>query len=557
MAISSSRVVYFGIITIITALLLAPPPVRGQQWSDPGPGEIIKQAMVQAQRAPAQVNKRVELTLEQAVERALDHNLDIAVERLNPPLWDLEIAEVNASYRPTFTTDLSSASRTNPQTSQLDGAGRGPSEDFVLTDTSTIDAGVSQAVPWRGGSYEVNWNNSRTDTTNVFSSFNPGYRSAFLASYRQPLLRGFTTDSTRQQLQVTKINRQISDIDLRQTVTNTLADVRNAYWDLAYAVQAVGVQQQTLDLAEKLVQDNRARVEIGTMAPIDIVQSQAEAAARRESLAQAEQRLRTNELALKRLIVGGTGDEVWQAQIIPVDRPTFNPQPIDIEEAIRTAEAQHTNLARTRYQLDINNVNLGALRNETLPSLDVVGAFQLQGQGGDRFLRLGFGGPPVGVIPGGFGDAIDQIIDADFPVWSLQLQLSYPLGGSSADAQYARAKLQVQQTQAELRQMELQIASEVTNTALQVESIVKRIEAAAAARELAQRQLEAEQSKFEVGISTSFFVVQAQRDLATAQDTELRALLDYQKALIDFERAQKTSLSDAEITIISGGDGGG
>ena len=148
--------------------------------------------------------------------------------------------------------------------------------------------------------------------------------------YTQPLLRGFKTDNQRRQLIVSQINRDISDIDLEETIANTLADVRAAYWDLSYAVAAVGVQEQALELAEQLVRDNQARVEIGTLAPIDVVQAQSEAASRRQLLAQAEQTLRTSELTLKRLLVAGTTDELWNAELTPSDQPFISPTPIDI-----------------------------------------------------------------------------------------------------------------------------------------------------------------------------------------------------------------------------------
>ena len=533
---------------IITGLLFAAAlPASAQQVREARIAELIDQARAHVAQLPPTTAPQIDLSLDEAVERALRRNLDIAVERLNPQLMDLQIARVNAFYRPMLTTSFSNSSRTNPSSSQLDGG------LAVVQDTATVSTSVSQSVPWGGGDFQISWNNNRNETNNVFSSFNPSYRANFQASYTQPLLRGFAIDSTRQQLQVTQINRELSDVDLRQTIANTLAEVPNAYWDLAYASQAVEVQRQSLELAEQLVRDNRARVEIGTMAPIDIVQSQSEAAARRQSLAEAQQNLRTAELALKRLIVQGTDDELWQARISARDRPPFNPEPIDLEAAVRTALDQRTDLTRSRRQLDINNINLRALRDETLPSLDLVGSYQLQGQGGTRTIRSDLGGDVVAAIPGSFGDAIRQLFEADFPVWSVQLQLNYPIGQSAADASYAQARVQIQQTQAQLRQLELQVVTEVTNAALQLESLLERIEAAQVARELAEQQLDAEQSKFQVGMSTNFFVVQAQRDLATAQDTELRALLDYQKALVDFERSQQTSLSGAGITIVSGG----
>ncbi|MEO2195124.1 MAG: TolC family protein, partial [bacterium] len=167
-----------------------------------------------------------------------------------------------------------------------------------------------------------------------------------------------------------------------------------------------------------------------------------------------------------------------------------------------------------------------------------------------RFLRSGLGGSVTTEIPGGISDAFNQLFDAKFPVWTVQLNVSYPLGQSAADAALARAQLQTQQVQAQLRQLNLQVATEVTNAVVQIEAIARRIDAAIAARELAQEQLDAEQSRFEAGLTTNFFVVQAQRDLSTAQDTELRAILDQQKALVELDRVQRTSLSNAGISII-------
>jgi outer membrane protein len=487
---------------------------------------------------------QTDLTLEDAIARALERNLDIAVERLNPQVVDLTLAQALSAYRPTFNTSLSTNQSTSPSSTQLDGG------EAVVADRAVFNSGLTQAIAWGGGSYTIDFDNNRQASTNAFSSFNPSYRSTVQASYTQPFLRGFKIDSTRQQIEVTRINRDIADIDLRQTLTNTVSSVQNAYWDLVYATQTLAVQQQALELAETLIRDNEARVEIGTMAPIDIVQARSEAAARRQALAQAEQNLATAELTLKQLIVGGTDDEYWAATLNPVDLPELDVQPIDLETAIRSALNERTDIARSRRQLDINNVNLSTMSNNRLPAVDLVGSYQLQGQGGTRFTRSGLGGSVLDQVPGGVSDAFNQIFDADFPVWTVQLNVSYPIGQSAADATYARARIQVQQVQAQLRQLALQIATEVTNAVVQIQGISRRIEASIAARELAEEQLAAEQSKFGAGMSTNFFVVQAQRDLATAQDTELRAILDQQKALVEFERVQRTSLSQAGVSII-------
>lgn len=535
-----------AVAAVALAVLLKLPAAAVAQ---PSPADRVDDLLAQARARLAAVQSpgagpRVDLTLDEAVARALERNLDLAVQRLNPQVFDLNLAQQLAAYRPTFDTNFQNNSRTNPSQTQLDGG------LSVVSDTVSLNSGVSQEVGWGGGRYQVNFNNNRSESTNFFTSFNPSYRSTVQASYTQPLLRGFRIDPIRQGIQVTRINRDIADIDLRQTITNTVSAVRDAYWELVYATRSVEVQQQALELAEALVRDNEARVEIGTLAPIDVVQARSEAAARRQTLAQAEQALATAELVLKQLIVEGTGDEYWRATLNPIDLPTLSPAPIDLEATVRRALDERTDLERSRRQLDINEVNLSSMRNQRLPSVDLTGSYQLQGQGGTRFLRSGLGGAVLTEIPGGINDAFDQLVDLDYPVWTVQLNVSYPIGPSAADAAYARAQLQTRQVEAQLRQLELQVATEVTNAVLQIRAIARRIEAATAARELAEEQLAAEQSRFDAGLSTNFFVVQAQRDLSTAQDTELRAILDQQKALIELDRVQRTSLSQAGIQII-------
>ena len=492
----------------------------------------------------------VELTLDDATARALERNLDIAVERLNPQLQDLNLARIRAAYRPTATSAIGHRAVVNPPTSQLNGG------LIVQNDTSTYNGGVSQALRWGGGDLSLQFNNNKQITSNIFANFNPTFNTSFNATLVQPLLRDFLIDGTRQQLKVTAINRDISELQLRGTLATTVANVRNAYWELLYAVQAVDVARGSLDLAQKLVADNRARVEVGTMAPLDVVQAEAEAATRGGALAQAEQTLGTAELSLKRLIVSGTEDPLWRSSITPIDRPEFRNEPLDVEAAVRTSLDMRTDLAQARKTIDSNDVTMRFLRNQTLPGVDLTATYSAQGLGGTQFVRqgTGLGSTVIDTIPLGYAKAWSTLTGRDYPTWNLQLNVSYPIGASATDASYARARVQRNQSAAQLRALELQVATEVTNAALQVESSLKRYEAALVARELAQTRLGAEQSRFEVGLSTNFFVVQAQRDLATAQNSELRALLDYRRAQVDFARVQEAPASrGGGITAIQAG----
>ncbi len=491
------------------------------------------------------------LKIDEAVQRALERNLDIAVERLNPQTFDLSIAGLEATYRPTFTSTVGYRDANQFTTSQTAGA------DILNTATFTGNTGLSQNFKWGGGNATVAFNNNRVANSNRFATRNPTLNSGLTATLIQPLLRGFRTDSSRTTLKVTRLNQRISETQLKSTLTNTLSTVRNAYWDLVYAVQAVEAAQRSYELATRLVADNRTRVEIGTMAPIDVVQAEAEAATRRQTLVQARAARRTADLALKRLIVSGTDDEAWKSELNPVDRPAFTPAPVDVDAAVRRALEQRTDVAQVKNQVEMNHAQLKLLTDQTLPGLDLTASYGLSGIGGTQFVRSGLGGTVTEVIPGGFADALRTLRNIDAPTWNLAVTFSYPIGASSADASLARARIQLQQAQAQIKQLELQIATEVTNAALTLQSNGERVQAASVARELAEKRLEAENSKFEVGMSTNYFVVQAQRDLADAQNTELRAIADYNKSVVEFERVQQTSLSRANITLVSGGSGGG
>ena len=556
-----------GSIWIFTAALAfaaLPTPGWAQQVSDARLRELMAQAaqrvasgdldVQQTTRAAGETTPTLRLTLDDAVKFALDRNLDIAVQRLNPQINDIAVLSVKSVYNPTLTSTIGPQSATILPSSQTQlGVG-----GAAVTETMTFNGGVAQSLPWGGGNFSAALNNFRRSSTSNNSLFNPLFRSAWSFSYNQPILRNFQIDSTRQQLAVTKLNRDISDVQLRATITNTLSNVRNAYWDYVFAVQAVDVAQKSVDLAMKLVQDNQTRVEVGTMAPIDVVQAQSQAATARQNLAAAQQTMRTSELVLKRLIVSGTEDPNWSVMLDPVDRPEFAPQAIDLEAAIRNALSQRTDVEIAKKSMQANDVTLRFLRDQLKPQADLSLAYVPQGLGGTQLNRQSngtLGSTVVSTIPGGIGDAFSSLFHNNYPQWTAQVNFSYPLGTSSQEASVARARVQLSQVQAQIKQVELQVATDVTNAAVSARSNVERVEAAQAARELAQKQLEAETSKFEVGMSTNYNVIQSQRDLATAQNNELQAILNYRKSLVELERLQQTTLQNLNVTVINAGGG--
>jgi outer membrane protein TolC len=501
---------------------------------------LISQAMQQTGQppvaapvaAPDQAGPTMNLTEQEAVARATDRNLTLISERITPQTWDYTMAATRANYQMNLTSSVSNQSQVQLTTDVFSGGSR------VTTDTQSWSAGLTQNVWKGGGNYSLNWTNNRRDSDSQSSTFNPSFTTGLQARFTQPLLRNFRIDSTRAQILTNEISQDIAELNLSASEVSVLAQVRNAYWELVYARQAVEAAQESLELATKLVGDNRARVEIGTMAPIDVVQAQAEEASRRQQLVTAQATLRNNELALKRLIVSGTDDELWRATIVPVDRPVVTAQPLDLEGAVTSALSRRTDLAITKKNLESTDITLRTLQNQTLPDLNLIGQYNLTGQGGTSLERNRLTGDIINSFPGGYGDALRAITGFDAPQWNIQVQFAYPIGTSANEANAARQRLLRRQTESSLKATELQIATEVTGAALSVRNSLEALQASTVSRELAEQRLQAVQSKFDVGMSTNFEVVQAQRDLNDARNSELRQQLNYQRALVDFQRVQ-------------------
>jgi outer membrane protein TolC len=490
-----------------------------------------------AAAAQPQVQVR-RLTADDAVRAALENNLGIQVARIDPLIEDLSIVQARAAWAPNFTTTLQTSNTDTPSNSFLSGA-QGP----VLSDNRVAsNVGVEQILKW-GGHYTLGWDGSRSTTTNIFSNFSPQLRSSLAFTYEQPLLRGFGIDAFRQQLLVSEKNRELADETLREQVTTTTRNVRNTYWTLAATIASLDVQRQSLALAQESLRNTRARVEIGTTPPIDIVEAESEVAAREEAVIVAEAQIETAQDALRSLIYDPSAADFWSIRIEPTDMPPFEPMTIDVDAAVRNALERRTDLQQTRKTLEATDVDIRFFRNQTLPDVTATFDYGLQGLGGTQFVRgEGFPGPIIGETQRSFGSVLGDLFANSFPNWTIGLNVSYPIGVSQQEANLARSRLQYSQSQTQLRNQQLLVTTEVREAGRQLQTNQKRVATTRVSRQLAERRLDAEERKFAAGTSTSFFVFQAQRDLAQAQDNELRAILDYNRSAVDFQTVQEAPL---------------
>ncbi len=528
---------------VLAACLLVhvatPPPGRGQGLVPapggraPATGVLLPPGTVQPAAAPTR-----RLSVDEAVALALENNLGIRSERYGPQIQDTVVADARSVWLPNLSLDMLRDNAVTPSATFLDGV-----DTQVVNKLFSNVFTVNQQMPWAGGSYTAAWDGTRRTTTSFFSSFNPALGSNLRLSYTQPLLRNFAIDAGRQQVTVATTNREIADIGLRQTVAATERSVRNAYWDLVFAIAFLDVQRQSLELAEESLRNNRARVEVGTMAPIDIVEAEAEVARNQEAVIVAEAQIAGAEDLLRTLILDPAAPDFWSVRLLPTDAPVLAARRIDVDAAVRAAIERRTDVDQLRKQIENTETNARFFANQRLPDLNLFVDYSVAGLGGRRFLRgPGFPGPVIGEQNYAFGDVLGDLLGNDFPSWQLGLTVGYPLGRSTADANLARARLERSQGEARLLEIEIRVATEVRDVARRVNTNLQRVEATRVARELAELRLEAEQRRFDVALSTSFFVFRAQRDLAMARNNELLATLDYLKSLVDFEAVQEVPL---------------
>ena len=370
------------------------------------------------------------LSEDEAVRLALENNLGIQIARITPQIEDLSVAEARAGWAPSFSTRIENSSTDSPSNSFLSGATGDKTSDARLTST----VGVQQLLPW-GGNYTIGWNGTRSTTTNVFSNFSPQLRSSLSLSYTQPLLRNFSIDGMRQQLEISERNRDISDIDLERTLAATLRSVRNAYWELVFARASLEVQQQSLELALESLRNTSARVEIGTMAPIDIVEAEAEVATREEAAIIAEANIETAEDTLRTLVYDPASPDFWTLQIETEAAPPFMPQPVDVDAAVTRAIGQRTDSAprqdlarRHRREHPVPHQPDAARR---------LGQHRLRahrpGRHAVRPAATASRGRSSASRARGFGSVLGDLFTNTFPSWTLSLNVSYPLGTSQQE----------------------------------------------------------------------------------------------------------------------------
>lgn len=485
----------------------------------------------------------LQLTLADVVQRAVAHNPDLAVVQLATQADDAQVAESRAAYTPTFQTSAGRSRTTTPPVSALQGT-LGVNVDDWFSST-----GVTQRVPWGGGTWNVSWDASRSTTNDPFTQFDPNLLSGVQVAISQPLLRDRSIDAARQQYIIAKRDRDTSDLQFHESVVQTVAAVKRAYWTLKAAIANVGVQQRSLDLAQELAHENELRVDAGQNPPLDLVQAQAEVATRRQNLIDARASAGDAEDRLRRLIMDPSDATFWNVPLDPVDAPPTPDAAPDVDAAVAKALGARYDLAMAANDLANAETHVKYLGNQRLPDVRLQASYQGNGLAGTQLLRTGgFPGVVTGSEAQSFAHAVGQAFGTNYPTWSFGLTVSYPIGRSFEEASLVQAQVERKEAEQRIASLRLDAAQSVRQAARQVTSSAESVEAARASATLAERRLADEQRRYDVGLSTTFLVTQAQRDLLQAQVTLLQTTLDYQSATVAFEAVQQAPDAAAGAT---------
>jgi outer membrane protein TolC len=485
------------------------------------------------------------LTLEDTILRTLKNNYGVAIQILSPEIASYSVAQAKEIFLPTLGFGYSDRSQQSASYSWLEQVGR------TLADYADYDASLSQLIPF-GGTLTASWIGYKSESNAKFQTVNPRYGNTLRFDFRQPLLRDFGIKTTRHNILISQNSYERSGTDLEKTFSDIIYTVEEAYWNLAYTLENLKVRQQSLQLARDLLAKNQRAVEVGTLAPIEILSAQAEVATREADIISAEADVKNSEDRLRTIINLPEEEMRLALPVRPLDKPKFEERQINVDEALFTAMQNRPELKSMKIDLSTQDLNLGFAKNQLLPRLDLTAAYYSPGVSGDQILYLNdnpLTGVIVGKVPGSSSDAVTDAFAFKYDNWFVGLTLDVPLNTVFSRAAVAQAKLDLEQATLRLKNQEQIIYLEIRNGVRSVETNYKRVQSYRLARELAEKKLLAEEEKLKVGLSTNFIVLTYQRDLSNARIQELRSIVDYVISVASLEKATGTNLKNKDISV--------
>jgi HAE1 family hydrophobic/amphiphilic exporter-1 len=558
-----------GIFSLVFAFTAISSPVIHAQQAAPASEQAAAQQSSTADLPPLPMSPTekaekdgtaLRLSLKDITKLALQSNLDIAIQDTNEQLNQQKIFQVYGDYDPKLTGQLGVNLRRTANTNLASQS----TASYSSNDTALWNFEFSQPLK-TGGTIKLGWNSQRLNSNTTFSLFNPQYQVGGTLTFTQPLWRNRNIDQTRSNIKLYNLDLKNSDSQFKQKVTETISSIQSQYWDLVAAIRNYQIKRDSVRLAQITLRDNKKKVEVGTLAPIEVTDAQANVAQREVELWSAEEIIISQENNLRALISNDRKADIWSRVIVPTDTPDFKEYTVDLETAINTALANRPELEQYDISLNQLDINTRLYENNRKWQVDLTAALGSTGNAGPQACQKNAytgecltddQGNPIPATPpalvGGLGNAYKTVFTEGFYNWQVGVQLTIPLRSRSLDAQIAQQQIKKRQQLMQRRNSEQSIQVEIRNAIQKLETTRKQVETAGVSRTFSKERLDGETKRFEAGLSQNYLVLQRQNELSSAEYTELQALISYRKAIINLQKAMYTLLELNEFEIAKG-----
>jgi len=482
------------------------------------------------------------LSLKDAIIRALSNNVSIAVESFNSKVKKETIIDSLSEFDATLGLELSTARKTQ----QLASAFSSPNR--MENDNDNWDLSLSQKLV-TGANYQFDFTNNRNKTNSATAGLNPSYSSEFQLSLTQPLLKNFGIDLNKRNIHIAKNEVDISDHEFKTKVIETVSEVENIYWDFVFTLGDLEVKQKSLERAKDLQRRVKAQVLVGIMAPIETLQAESEVASREEFLLSAQDSIDDNQDKLKNILNIDFSSPEGLSPIYPSNQANVLIVDFDFNEIVKMALSNRPDYLAKKKDLENKNILVKYQENQIYPSVDLVGSLGINGLSGEATTITSGTFQGTSAYGGSYGNSLTDALSTNYYDWELGVKFSYPLGNRSAKSKLSASRLEKAQLILGIKDLEKKIILEVRESARQLKTDSKRIKAATVAKKLAEEKLKAEETKFEVGLSTSFNVLTFQEDLAEAQSNEIKTIIDYKQSRVLFRKSIASTLKHHDVTL--------
>jgi outer membrane protein len=496
-------------------------------------------------RIGVDIENQLSLTLQDAIEMALKNSNDIEASRKSVQISNFALLAARGIYDPVFNSQTYYESRSTPTASTIGGAVNG----VVTQKTMYNDLGLSGFSPWQGGTYSTTFNQSRLTSSSRNITLNPQFPTNLIANYTQPLWRNRTIDANRRNILIAGRNVNLSESQLRQEAITIISNVEGAYWDLYYALRNLQVQIDTLKQAREQYESNRRQAEHGVLAPIDIVQAEAQVYTFEQNVYAAQQAVTNAENVLKPMILPSRTDPDWNRPLMPTTPAELDVPSFSVDLATAEALKNRPELEQIGINEEINKIDQRYYRNLTKPQIDLFGAYTGAGLAGTPNPNSpGFATVPP-LLQGGYFTSVKNLFAQDFPTYRMGVTINFPLRNRTAKANLGSSIVRGAQLDNQRLQQEENIESDVRNALQALRSAQYALTAATQARIAAEELYASEERQFRGGLTTYYLVLQRQTELAAARGREVQARTNLNKAISTFNRSTGRTLIVSNVEL--------